>query len=513
MMKTGNNWLRKLSLPFILACAFVVAASCSKPVPASPTGGNAAAVSGGQGAPQGQQGGRRSAIIPVQAVVVQVGLLRADRTTAGIIVPVVQSQVATQVAGFVARVPRLVGDWVKTGDVVVQLDDSQLKLTLATAEATLENVKINLAVGKDNSNQASPKLAFQVQSARSAYDSAKKFYDSQKALFDLGGIAASQLDTANSQLAAAQANLEGAKTALDQNNNSGDQTIAQLNIAVRQAQNQVDQARLNLQNTSIKVPFDGQIAAINMQPGMYANISTPVFSLVSAERQISFNIPPSDAPYMTAGMPLSFVYAGKTYAVKVKQAPSAPISGVLPMVASVGGLALQYGAVGEIDYSVPLAEGALIPISSLDTLENQNFVFAIENGRAVVKNVAINGESGTTAVVSGLQSGDTVIVSPPPGLIPGSQVQPTIMTPQAGGADSAAKAANAQPGAKAPGTPGAGPGQTGGQSGGKKGQGAAAGSSGRAIQGGQAPSGGQPAATQGGRPASTQGSASQAGSP
>ena len=105
---------------------------------------------------------------------VEVGTLTAERTTAGVISPVTQSQVVAQVAGVVRSVPRRVGDWVRSGETVMQLDDAQLKLSLASSEATLENAKINLAVGKDNSTDSNPKLQYQVQSAQSAYDSAKK---------------------------------------------------------------------------------------------------------------------------------------------------------------------------------------------------------------------------------------------------------------------------------------------------------------------------------------------------
>jgi Multidrug resistance efflux pump len=368
----------------------------------------------------------------VQALAVKQGLLTADRTSAGIVNPVTQSQVATQVAGVVSKVLRSVGDWVKEGDVVVQLDDSQLKLSLATAEAAYENAKINLAMGQDNSSQASPKLQLQLKSAQSAYDSAKKYYDGQKALFDLGGIAASALDTAASQLATAQANLEGAKTALDQNGKADDWSIAQLKLALTQSQNQLEQGRLNLRNASIKAPFAGQISAISLQPGMYASLNTAVFTLVSSQKQVSFSVAPTDSPSLAVGTQLKFSASGQEYPIAVRQSPSAPISGVVPMVASAPAAALPYGSVGDVVYRIPLARGILLPIAALETLQGQNYVFVVENGRAATKNVTVVAESGTTAAVQGLAAGDVVIVSPPPGLIQGSQVQPTMIQDSAG---------------------------------------------------------------------------------
>lgn len=367
----------------------------------------------------------KKAIIQVQSMAAKIDLLSTDRSTAGVIVPVTQSQVAAQVAGVVSKVPHLVGDWVKAGETVMQLDDSQLRLTLATAEAALENAKINLSVGRDNSADANPKLSLQLQSAQSALDSARKNFEAQKALYDLGGISASQLDTANSQLSAAQANLEGAKSALSQNSKSDDQSTAQLKLAVTVAQNQVDQARLNLRNASIRAPFAGQIAAINLQSGMYANLNTAAFTLVSAARHIAFNVSPSDASFLKSGFPVTFSYQGSESSSRVSQEPSAPISGVIPLFASVPPAmsGLSYGSVGTVKYRVPLARGALIPLSSLQTIESRNFVYVIESGAVAVKNVTVTAEAGTTAAVEGLGPGDVVIVSPPPGLIVGAEVE------------------------------------------------------------------------------------------
>jgi multidrug efflux pump subunit AcrA (membrane-fusion protein) len=454
-----------------IAIAAILGLSCRKPNGAGTGGqqawqGDANAQGGqvrpsGSGGPGGQsgQGGRRSAVIPVQAMTVKVDTLIAERSTAGVVNPAIQSQVATQVAGIVRRVTRNVGDWVKAGDVIAELEDAQLRISLSTAQLTLRNAQINVSSGQSNSDQAGPKLALQLQSAQSALDSANKFYESQKALFGLGGISAAQLDTAASQQATAQANLEAAKSALSQNQNAGDQSLAQLGLAVDQAQNTVDQARLNLQNASVRAPFAGQIAAIALQPGMYASLNTPVLTLVSAERKIAFNVSPIDAPFLGLGATVSFTSGGKKSAAKIQQAPSAPISGVVPMSAAPSGPQLAYGTVGTIDYRVPLAKGALVPIASLSTLESQTYVFTVDSGRAAVRNVTIVAESGTLAAVDGLASGEVVIVNPPPGLLQGSQVQPTMIQAEAGSPAPSA-IPQAAPGAMAKGA--GGPSGTGG---------------------------------------------------
>jgi HlyD family secretion protein len=453
---------RRLVAGASLLLAFGTLASCGggAPGPAGgqPAGGAARPGTAAPGAPAAgaqRSGGRFYSAIPVQAVTVPVGRLTSSNDTAGTIVAVTQSSVASQVAGVASAVLHQAGEWVQAGATVVQLDDSQVKLAVQTAQSNLAIARINYQIGQDNTSQSAPKLDLQVQSAQSAADSARKFYDSQKALFDVGGISGSQLDTAKSQLQTAQANVEAAKTALDQNKKSETQTLAQLKLAIDQAQNALQVAQLNLANTAIKAPFTGQIAAVNVNPGMYVGLATAVFVLVSADRQVAFNVSPADAATLPLGAAVRFEYQGKEYAARVSQAPSAPIGGVVPMVAALAkSTSLSYGTVGTVSYSFALASGALVPIAALQVNEDQNFVFAVAGGKVTSRPVTILAETGATAAVSGLADGTQVVLNPPPGLLEGSSVQVVDMNGAAAGPVAGSAPATGVPAAKtaAPGT-------------------------------------------------------------
>jgi HlyD family secretion protein len=404
------------------AAILLVLYSCGRNAdpPSDPGQARVAAVPGVESRPAARSFGP----IPVQAVTVRIGPLTAENSTAGSVVPVLQSQVAAQVAGVVARVLRNAGEWVKTGEPVVQLEDTQFALAVRNAEAVLQNAQINLAIGQDTVSQSNPKLQLQVQAARSALAAAQKNYDAQQALFQLGGTSAAALDNADSQLQQAQANLQGAQSALEQNQKSGSQSLTQLKLAVDQAANQLQAAQLELRNAAVRAPFDGQIAAVNVSPGGFVSQNTPVFLLVSAARQVSFAVPPPDAASLPAGSAVAFTYGGRKFPLRVSQAPSAPINGVVPMIASVpGSYTLPFGAVGTVGYSLSLARGALIPIAALGMSENHSVVYSVVDGKAAVQAVTVLGETDVTVAVAGIQEGANVIVNPPPGLLPGAAVQ------------------------------------------------------------------------------------------
>jgi multidrug efflux pump subunit AcrA (membrane-fusion protein) len=93
------------------------------------------------------------------------GPLTVTIETSGTVNPVTRSKVAAQVAGTVAKIRHLAGDWVKAGEPVVQLDDTLLDFAAKTSRASLETARINLSTSEDTTAQANPKLALQVQSA------------------------------------------------------------------------------------------------------------------------------------------------------------------------------------------------------------------------------------------------------------------------------------------------------------------------------------------------------------
>ncbi|MGD0727501.1 MAG: HlyD family efflux transporter periplasmic adaptor subunit [Spirochaetia bacterium] len=362
--------------------------------------------------------------IAVQAVPVVVAPLVVERQTSGTVKPVMQSQVVGQVGGVVASVLRKAGDRVDKGDVVIQLDDAQYRLSVKTAQASLDAANINLATGQDTTAQASPKLDLQVRAAESAVSVAQRNYDARKALFDLGGATGSDLDSAKSDLDMAQANLEAARTALDQNQKAPTQNIAQLKLAVEQADFALQQAQLNLQHASIKAPYAGRLVTVNVMTGEFVSPNAPAFVIASQDREVDFNVPPADAASLPVGAPVTFTLNGTRHSLRVSQAPEVPVNGVVPLVAAVpGSLPIPFGAIGTLSYSMTLARGAQVPTGALQTNENQNFVYVVEGGKAFGRNITVLAESGSTAAVTGVSAGSLVVVNPPPGLLDGSTVK------------------------------------------------------------------------------------------
>jgi len=416
-MRTLSKIFRRAAKSAALAILAMAIGCAPRSAPGKNAADPASAVS-----PQAK--GPGVAVIAVQAVPVQTGALVVEHQTSGTVKPVMQSQVVGQLSGVVSRVVHKAGDWVDKGDTVIQLDDSELKLSVKTAQASLDDARINLSTAQDTTRQANPRLDLQVRSAESALSAAQTSYDSKKTLFALGGATSTDVDRAKSDLELAQANLEAARTALDQNQKADVQNIAQLKLAVDQADFALQQAQLNLQHASIRAPYAGRLVAVNVMPGELVSQTAAAFILASREQEVDFDVPPGDAASLPVGARVKFTLNGSDYRLAVSQAPDVPLNGVVPMVAAVpAALSLSFGVIGTVSYSLALAHGTIIATGSLQTNENQNFVYVVEGGRAVVRRITVLAESGSSAAVTGVDAGSVVVLNPPPGLLDGSIVK------------------------------------------------------------------------------------------
>jgi HlyD family secretion protein len=183
--------------------------------------------------------------------------------------------VGSELAGVVTKVRVKVGQKVKAGEPLFELDDRQLRAELATKEATLaaaraqlerldqmprpEEVPPNLAKVRE----AEANLKLQVdQLARAERLIATQAIGEEELILRRQGHAA-----AVAQLAGAQANLDllqaGAWTA--------DKAVAK--AAVTQAEAQVQQTRTDLDRRAPRAPIDATVLQVNLRPGEF--VGTP----------------------------------------------------------------------------------------------------------------------------------------------------------------------------------------------------------------------------------------------
>ncbi len=119
-------------------------------------------------------------------VAAQIGNLSSNATASGNVLIQRAAALSLGQAGTVAKVNVRMGDQVKTGDVLVQLDDTDLARDVASAEQSLIIQEANLADLQTSSTNA------EVASAQASLDSARANLESVKAGSDAADVAAAR---------------------------------------------------------------------------------------------------------------------------------------------------------------------------------------------------------------------------------------------------------------------------------------------------------------------------------
>ncbi|ENT5130335.1 HlyD family efflux transporter periplasmic adaptor subunit [Pseudomonas aeruginosa] len=218
------------------------------------------------------------------------------------------AQITPLVAGPVKEVKVSDTQAVKAGDVLVILDDTDAKIAVAQAEADLARTQrqVRQLLGNDESLAGQVALrAAEIATARSdltrvtaAYEKAVIDERRRQNLVEEGAVSKEELTNAQTQLREARAALEqaqarvraaeaakeaasGARTA-----NSAlivDSTVDD-NPAVLAAKARLDQARVNLERTVLRAPFDGVIAQRSVEIGQQVQTGVRLMTVVPIER-------------------------------------------------------------------------------------------------------------------------------------------------------------------------------------------------------------------------------------
>jgi membrane fusion protein, multidrug efflux system len=189
--------------------------------------------------------GARNPPAVVKVAEAKAGALPIERTTIGRIIPVDQVSVGTSIAGIVTEIAVRDGALVKTGDVLLRLDDRAARATLAKDKALM---------AKD----------------QAALDDAQRTFDRIDKLVTSG--------------------LSSAQVGDDQR-----AVVRSLEAAVEAGRAQAGIDEVALSNTVVKAPFDGQLGAMAVSVGAYVGAGTALVSLTRMQPVYAeFSLPETD---------------------------------------------------------------------------------------------------------------------------------------------------------------------------------------------------------------------------
>lgn len=260
--------------------------------------------------------------------------------------------------------------------------------------------------------------------------------------------AALQVAQADAQVRKLEANYRRASQLVDQKMVSVND-VDQLRYDLENARASLRMARLELSYGTVTAPISGVVAARNIKLGNLVQINTPIFTIVDNSRlEATLNAPEREIETLKAGQAVQLsvdALPGKTFEGRIDRV--SPVvdsgSGTFRVICAFdGGGLLQPGMFGRIRIEYDQRANALvIPRTALLEDGNAPAVFTVKASkaaRAALKLGYVDGE--WVEVREGLREGDPVVVAGKAALREGSAVQ--VIGADASGKAPAAAAGN-----------------------------------------------------------------------
>lgn len=329
--------------------------------------------------------GREKQAIPVQAVLVDSGDLNSVNTLTGMIAANLQTTVGSKIAGKVQAVYADMGQAVHTGQVLAQLDPSDLQAQLAQIQAQIQIDEAQIPIARNNAEQAKA--------------------DNQRYEVLYSGNTIS-------------------KQQLEQNRLTMENDAAQLQVS--QATLNKDQAaaatiKQQLEELTIASPIDGVVAAKNVEVGMQVSTQTAMFNLVQ--------IDPIKVTVNVSDQIIADVHPGTTAQINVQQLGDKVFQGEVGRVSPVLDQAshaypveikinnpnqmMQPGMTASVQLTgLKIQPGIIIPAQAILETAQGSEVFTVENNVAKLHIIQLGAVSSDKAVVTGgLQAGAQLVIN------------------------------------------------------------------------------------------------------
>ena len=320
----------------------------------------------------------------------------------GSLQPLKSVKVGAQVSGEISALYVQIGDQLKQGDPVAEIDASTQQNTRDSAAASLASSKAALT------------------SAQAKLREAQQNFNRQQSLVKKGAAAQETLDAAQATLKAAQSSVEQAKA------------------DIRRNQLELDNAGLRLGYTNVTAPMDGVVISVAVEKGQTVNAvqDSPTLATIAQTKTMTVEaeIAEADVGDVKPGMKAYFTLLGadKTrYEGTLKSIDPAPLatSKNTTTTASSSDTAVYYygkmdvpnpdgklriGMTANMVIAVEEAKGVLtIPMTALQTNDKGgDEVQVMIDGKPQPRTVKLGINDGVnTEIKEGLKEGEEVVIS------------------------------------------------------------------------------------------------------
>jgi membrane fusion protein (multidrug efflux system) len=307
--------------------------------------------------------------------------------------------IAAETAGLVKKILFEEGMPVGKGKVLLQLDDEMARLEQNLAEKRLQRLKAGLI-----------RAEAEVRRQEALAKNAESTYERKKSLLDQGATTQAVYQDALAEFAAAEAGFDEAKAALEESRRMIQESEASLKIAEER-----------VKDCTILAPINGILGERFVGPGDYVDVAGGLVRLVAVDPlKVNFTVPERYRANLRLEQEVLLsveAYPEDTFRGKVVFiSPSLDLQtrSVLVKAEVVNsGEKLRPGFFCHVQLVISThAEALVIPEESIIPRGDDFFVYAVEDGKAVKKQVVLGQRMpGRVEILEGLSPGATVITA------------------------------------------------------------------------------------------------------
>jgi len=186
--------------------------------------------------------------------------------------------IVAQVAGPIVNLPIEDNQAVSAGDLLFEIDPRPFRIAVEKAHAQLDKTGQNVSGLADDVTSADA----YVRNAQANLRLAEVQWKRIEPLAKIGAVPFQDKDKAQAGLAEARAALADA-VAQRRKALSDLGAVGVRNVDIRTALSELEYAELQLSYTRVVAPVNGYVTDLSLSPGSYANVGSPILSLVNTD--------------------------------------------------------------------------------------------------------------------------------------------------------------------------------------------------------------------------------------
>ncbi len=357
----------------------------------------------------------------------------------GEIVPVKNILISSMVEGPITFCPWREGDHVEDGEKLIEINREIYRAEVTAAEAALAVAEAKLNDMREGTRPEEIEKARQsVREAEQNFNFEKSEFDKITQLVNSGALPGEELEKSRVKLTSAEAKLISARKHLEMLELGHTRTaIAVQQEEVKEASAKLDLAKARLSESMITAPFAGTITKVYVHEGDTATAKSPLLEMSDLKSLVvRCAVPEAQSSVVRRGMKAD---------VRLDALPSKVLSAeVIRVFPELDPLmrtrTIELMVHDEVDFAQgmfarvrlildTIPDAITVPVQSvMVSSEGTSIVFVAKDGKAMQRKVQTGfEESGRIQILSGLNSGEQVIISGQENLKDGAEIrQPNV---------------------------------------------------------------------------------------